>query len=50
MDNGNNVVSVGAEKEVILCMGTVGSPQALMASGIGPADQLQVARSARSFC
>jgi choline dehydrogenase len=38
------VVRVGASKEVILSMGAVGSPQALMTSGIGPAQQLQVRR------
>jgi choline dehydrogenase len=32
---------VGAQREVILCGGTVNSPQVLMLSGIGPADRLR---------
>ncbi|XP_072756188.1 glucose dehydrogenase [FAD, quinone]-like [Anoplolepis gracilipes] len=34
------IISVLANKEVILCAGAVGSPQLLMLSGIGPAKQL----------
>jgi choline dehydrogenase len=32
---------VGANKEVILCGGTINSPQLLLLSGVGPAEQLQ---------
>jgi len=35
------VQRVSAEREVILCGGTYNSPQLLMLSGIGPADQLR---------
>jgi len=35
------VVTVEAEREVILCAGAVGSPHLLLLSGIGPADQLR---------
>ncbi|KAI1795251.1 GMC oxidoreductase [Ganoderma leucocontextum] len=31
----------GANKEVIVCAGTVGTPQLLMLSGVGPAEDLQ---------
>jgi choline dehydrogenase len=33
--------SVRAENEVVLCAGAIGSPQLLLLSGIGPADQLR---------
>ncbi len=32
--------TIRAEREIILCGGTVNSPQLLMLSGIGPADHL----------
>eukprot|EP01036_Dinobryon_divergens_P061741 gene61741-biopygen17896 len=32
---------IDARREVILCAGTIGSPQLLMLSGIGPADHLR---------
>jgi choline dehydrogenase-like flavoprotein len=35
------VVTARARREVILCAGTVGSPQILMLSGVGPADHLR---------
>ncbi|MFE3413412.1 GMC family oxidoreductase [Streptomyces mirabilis] len=35
------LVDVRAEREVVLCCGTVASPQLLLLSGIGPADQLR---------
>ena len=37
---GNTRVSAKARREVILCSGTVNSPQLLMLSGIGPASEL----------
>src|SRR5215472_5990120 len=33
--------TIWAEREIILCGGTVNSPQLLMLSGIGPADHLR---------
>ena len=37
----NNLVTVKANKEIILCAGTIGSPHILQASGIGPGDLLK---------
>jgi choline dehydrogenase len=37
---GANSVQERAEREIILCAGAIGSPQLLMLSGVGPADQL----------
>ncbi|HEY1227564.1 MAG TPA: GMC oxidoreductase, partial [Ramlibacter sp.] len=38
---GNEMVEVDAVHEVLLCAGSIGSPQLLQLSGIGPADFLQ---------
>ena len=38
---GSVLVSVRADREVILCGGSYNSPQVLMLSGIGPADELR---------
>ena len=38
---GNGLVQVRAQREVILCAGSIGSPQILQLSGIGPAERLQ---------
>jgi choline dehydrogenase len=38
---GSAVVEVEAEREVILCAGSIGSPQLLQLSGIGPGELLQ---------
>ena len=38
---GNEKVTVDAEREVLLCAGSIGSPQILQLSGIGPAALLQ---------
>ena len=38
---GENVITVQANKEVILSSGTIGSPHILQASGIGPGDLLK---------
>ena len=37
---GGQMISVHAAREVILCGGSINSPQMLMLSGIGPADEL----------
>src|SRR4029079_14026743 len=37
---GNNVIEARTKGEVILCAGSIGSPQVLHRSGIGPADWL----------
>ena len=36
-----NLGSVSAKKEIIVCAGSIGSPQILLLSGIGPAEELQ---------
>ena len=38
---GDSSTQERAEREIIVCAGTVGSPQLLMLAGIGPADQLR---------
>jgi choline dehydrogenase len=38
---GADLASVRAKREVILCAGSIGSPQLLLHSGIGPADTLR---------
>ena len=38
---GNEQVTVHAEQEVLLCAGSIGSPQILQLSGVGPAPLLQ---------
>ena len=40
VSDGADVRTIRAEREVILCGGTVNSPQLLMLSGIGPGDEL----------
>ena len=39
--HGSRALNIRAEREVILCAGTVNSPQLLMLSGIGPGDELR---------
>jgi choline dehydrogenase len=39
--DGRELVTARAEREVILCAGSIGSPQLLQLSGIGPADLLR---------
>lgn len=39
--DGNRVVTLHAEREVILTSGAIGSPTVLLRSGIGPADELR---------
>ena len=41
VDHGSRAKTIRAEREVILCAGTVNSPQLLMLSGIGPGDALK---------
>lgn len=38
---GGRTCRVAAEREVVLCAGTFGTPQLLLLSGVGPADQLR---------
>ncbi len=38
---GSRMRTVEATREIVLCSGTVNSPQLLMLSGVGPADELQ---------
>jgi len=38
--DGEQLVTVNASREVILCAGSIGSPQLLQLSGVGPADLL----------
>ncbi|MGR3983889.1 MAG: choline dehydrogenase, partial [Gammaproteobacteria bacterium] len=38
---GEKIASAGARREVLLCAGSIGSPQLLQLSGIGPAGALQ---------
>ena len=37
----NNRVNIGAEREIILCGGAIGSPQLLLLSGVGPKKDLE---------
>ncbi|HEY1936977.1 MAG TPA: choline dehydrogenase [Candidatus Angelobacter sp.] len=39
--HGSGSVQERAEREIIVCAGAIGSPQILMLSGVGPADQLR---------
>ncbi|WP_299849678.1 choline dehydrogenase [uncultured Roseovarius sp.] len=39
-DRGGNLQTVSARREIVLCGGAINSPQLLMVSGIGEADQL----------
>jgi choline dehydrogenase len=38
---GNKLLTVSAAREVLLCAGSIGSPQILQLSGVGPADLLR---------
>ena len=40
----NNQVNIGAEGEIILCGGAIGSPQLLLLSGVGPKRQFTLRR------
>jgi len=40
-ESGGETVKVDANQDVILCAGTINSPQLLMLSGVGPADHLR---------
>ncbi|MFI1235088.1 GMC family oxidoreductase [Nocardia salmonicida] len=40
ISRGNTVETIRADREVVLCAGAYGSPQLLLLSGVGPADQL----------
>ncbi|XP_011868410.1 PREDICTED: glucose dehydrogenase [FAD, quinone] isoform X3 [Vollenhovia emeryi] len=44
-----SVGRVGVRKEVILCAGAINSPQLLLISGIGPADELKKHKTYRSL-
>ena len=39
--NSNGLESIAARKEIVLCAGSIGSPQILMLSGIGAGNELQ---------
>lgn len=41
IDHRGNYSKIEAEREVLLCAGAINSPQMLMLSGVGPADQLR---------
>ena len=41
MAQGAETRTIRAEREVVLCGGTVNTPQILMLSGIGPGDELK---------
>ena len=44
-----DIHTVRAAREVLLCGGAINSPQLLLLSGIGPADELQQAGIAVDF-
>lgn len=41
MYKNGSVGSIGVRKEVILCAGTINTPQLLLISGIGPISELE---------